>query len=108
MTIEAAPVHHLELVPMGDGAWRLCDRPRIPRGDDGDGTLVAYIERLAGGEYEAVWVWRGPAVETFPSLEAVLVAGTRRLSSTVGSESKPVPIPHRAPLSFRWARRSAR
>ena len=100
MTIEAAPVHQLELVPLGDNAWRLCDRARIDL-DGGDGTLIAYVERLAGGAYEAVWVNHGPRVEIFASLEAVVVAATRRLARRVSTDSKPVPIPHRAPLSFR-------
>ncbi|WP_246533570.1 hypothetical protein [Microbacterium flavescens] len=100
MTIEAAPVHHLELVPLGDSAWRLCDRARGHL-DGEDGTLIAYVERLPTGSYEAVWVYHGPRVETFASLEAVLVAGARRLATSVSTDSKPVPIPHRAPLSFR-------
>ena len=100
MTMDVAPVHHLELVPLGETAWRLCDHARSGALGD-DPTLIAYVERLPTGAYETVWVHPGPRVDTFPSLEAVLVAAARRLSSTVGTDSKPVPIPHRAPLSFR-------
>lgn len=100
MTIDAAPVHHLELVPLGDHAWRLCDHAPAHRGDE-DGTLIAYVEQLPTGVYETVWVFRGPRVDTFATLQDVLVAATRRLSPMVATDSKPVPIPHRAPLSFR-------
>ncbi|WP_127475739.1 hypothetical protein [Microbacterium sulfonylureivorans] len=100
MTIDAAPVHHLELVPLGERAWRLCDHAPATHPDD-DGVLIAYVEQLPGGAYETVWVYRGPRVDTYASLEEVLVAATRRLAPMVGTDSKPVPIPHRAPLSFR-------
>ena len=100
MTMDVAPVHHLELVPLGDSAWRLCDHARAAAAGE-DPTLVAYVERLRPGAYETVWVHPGPRVDTFPTLEAVLVAAARRLSSAMSTDSKPVPIPHRAPLSFR-------
>lgn len=100
MPIDMAPVHHLELVPLGASAWRLCDHARSAAPGD-DPTLIAYVERLPTGAYETVWVHPGPRVETFPSLESVLVAAARRLSTAVTTDSKPVPIPHRAPLSFR-------
>ena len=96
--IDSAPVHHLELVPLGERAWRLCDQPA-----DGDEetTLVAYVEELPGGIFEAVWVHPGPGVETFATREDVLVAAVRRLATVVSVNSKPIPIPHRAPLSYR-------
>ncbi|MHC2998486.1 hypothetical protein [Microbacterium sp. HJ5] len=100
MNLDAAPVHHLELVPLGDRAWRLCDHAEAGVAG-GDGELVAYVERLPSGAYEAVWVRGGSRVDVYASLAAVLVAGVRRLSASVSTDSKPVPIPHRAPLSFR-------
>lgn len=99
MTIDAAPVHQLELVPLGDNAWRLCDHAAAGGGDAR--TLIAYVERLPHGSFEAVWVIDGPRVNTFASLPEVLVAAARRLAVSVSTDSKPVPIPHRAPLTLR-------
>lgn len=98
MTIDIAPVHHLELVPLGERAWRLFDHAAA--GDE-EGTLIAYVEKLSGGSYETVWVFNGPRVDLFRSLEDVLVGAVRRMSTVVSTDSKPVPIPHRAPLAFR-------
>lgn len=100
MTIDAAPVHHLELVPMGDSAWRLFDHAREHL-DDEHGRLIAYVERQTSGMYETVWVAHGRGVDQFDSLEAVLVAAARRMATAVSTHSKPVPIPHRRPLSLR-------
>ena len=91
-------VHRLELVPLGDAAWRLFDRPAAYEDDD---ALIAYIERVPGDRYETVWVYGGPRVETYASLEDVLMSAARRLSTMVSTDSKPVPIPHRAPLRLR-------
>jgi hypothetical protein len=46
-------IHQLILTPLGDRAWRLCDRG-VPGGDVA--SLVAYVELLDSGAYEAVWV----------------------------------------------------
>ena len=91
-------VHRLELVPLGDESWRLCDRPAD---DESDEALIAYVERTADHRYETVWVYGGPRVETYFSLEDVLMSAARRLSNMVSTDSKPVPIPHRAPLRLR-------
>lgn len=98
MTVDIAPVHHLELVPLGDRAWRLCDH--AASGAE-EGTIIAYVEKLSRGAYETVWVFHGPRIDVFRSLEDVLVTAARRLSTVVSTDCKPVPIPHRAPLSFR-------
>jgi hypothetical protein len=98
MTIDTTPVHHLELVPLGERAWRLFDHAAA---DGDEGTLIAYVEKLSGGSYETVWVFHGPRVDLFRSLEEVLVAAARRMSTVVSTDSKPVPIPHRAPLVSR-------
>ena len=91
-------VHRLELVPLGEQSWRLCDRPAA---DETDEALIAYVELTADHRYEAVWVYGGPRVETYASIDDMLVTAARRLASFVSTDSKPVPIPHRAPLRLR-------
>ena len=96
--IDSAPVHHLELVPLGERAWRLFDH----RSDgDEENTLVAYVEQLPNDVFEAVWVHPGPGMELFETREEVLIAAVERLATVVSMNSKPIPIPHRAPLSYR-------
>ncbi|MFF2371722.1 hypothetical protein [Agromyces sp. NPDC058110] len=41
--------------PLAPGSWRLCD-PRYAEGEVQ--RLVAYVERSAGGGFEAVWISR--------------------------------------------------
>ena len=88
-------VHRLELVPLGDESWRLCDRPAE---DESDEALIAYVERTADDRYETVWVYGGPRVETYAALEDVLMSAAGRLANMISTDSKPIPIPHRAPL----------
>lgn len=99
MTMELAPVHQLELIPLGDGAWRLCDSA-APAGDEA--MLIAYVEQMPNGAFEAVWVYPAPGVDVLDSVEHVLLAGARRLATMlVTTDSKPIPIPHRPPFSAR-------
>jgi hypothetical protein len=91
-------VHRLELVPLGDESWRLCDRPAE---DETDEALIAYVERTPDRRYETVWVYGGARVESYSALEDVLMSAARRLANIVSTDSKPVPIPHRAPLRLR-------
>jgi hypothetical protein len=93
----AGRTHRLELIPLGYNGWRLCNhRP----GYDEE-LVVAYIERLNSGIFAAVWVCDAQGVEEFVSLDEILRAAEHHLAPYVSTDSKPVPIPHRAPLSFR-------
>lgn len=88
-------IHQLILSPLGSRAWRLCDR-----GVSGTNaaSVVAYVELLDSGMYEAVWVSVGLGSARFPSLEAVFRAAVQMLEAcrSLGA-AKPAPIPHRRP-----------
>jgi hypothetical protein len=88
-------VHQVELRPLSESSWRVIDRIS----SDEEGMLIAYVERIPPGLYEVVWVYDGSGVSEFTTLEDVLVAAAQRLSSHVAPGTKPVPIPHRAPLA---------
>ncbi|KQM83590.1 hypothetical protein [Agromyces sp. Leaf222] len=62
--------------PLARGSWRLCD-PRYAEGDAE--RLVAYVERGAGGGFEAVWIGRRAAPSWHVTRAAVLLEA-RRLS----------------------------
>ncbi|MDY0911112.1 hypothetical protein [Microbacterium sp. CFBP9034] len=96
MTADA--IHRLELVPLGERTWRVCDHRTT---DDQHETLIASVEQLSTGGFETVWVNDLPRVEEFPSLGDVLVAAAHRLSAHRRTDSKPIPIPHRAPIAAR-------
>jgi len=85
----------LELVPLADRAWKLCDRRVSGR----DATsVVAYVELLDDGAYEAVWVSVGFGSARFTTLESLLRASRRLLEQSVGfGPFTPSPIPHRPP-----------
>lgn len=88
-------VHRLLLTPLGDRAWRLCD-PGIAGG--GRASLVAYVELLESGEYEAAWVSVGLGSARFTSLDTLLrtAAELVRRCRSLGA-CKPEFIPHRPP-----------
>lgn len=88
-------IHQLVLTPLGDRAWRLCDRG-VAR-DDAT-SVVAYVEQLDGGAYEAVWVSVGLGAARFSSLEGLFRAAVEMLAQcrSLGA-LKPAPIPHRPP-----------
>jgi hypothetical protein len=88
-------IHQLILTPLGDRAWRLCDRG-VPGGDVA--SLVAYVELLDSGAYEAVWVSVGLGSARFTSLDMLLRAAVEKLDQcrSLGA-CKPEPIPHRPP-----------
>lgn len=88
-------IHQLVLTPLADRSWRLCDRS-IERGDAA--SLVAYVELLDTGTYEAVWVALGLGTARYDSLEAVFHAAVELLDHPRGMRAfKPAPIPHRPP-----------
>ncbi|WP_426320284.1 hypothetical protein [Microbacterium sp. E-13] len=88
-------VHQLILTPLGDRAWRLCDRG-VARHDVA--SLVAYVELLDSGAYEAVWVGVGLGSARFTSLDALFRAAIEKLdqSRSLGA-GKPEHIPSRPP-----------
>ena len=87
--------HPLVLTPVADRSWRLSDREVEPGDPAG---LVAYVERLDTGAYQAVWVSVGWGSARFASLEDLLHTGAELLeqSRSLGA-FKPAPIPHRPP-----------
>jgi hypothetical protein len=87
--------HQLALDPLTDTTWRLCDRSFASCDAD---NVVAYIEALPDGGYEAVWVSHGGGVAVFASLDelmqrAVEIVAPQRPRGPV----KPIPIAHRPP-----------
>ncbi|MBF4562119.1 hypothetical protein ITJ43_08185 [Microbacterium sp. VKM Ac-2870] len=94
MTHKAQIDDRLELLPIDDDAWRLCDR----RVDDHDAEyVVAYIERGNAG-FEAIWM-RGPRRR---SHQKTLQECVRRGEALVRAEEtsrarRPVSIAHFPP-----------
>jgi len=89
-------VHRLELVPLADDAWRLCDRAVATCDAD---SLIAYVELRRDGRYEVTWVAHGFGVDTYAALGDLLRNATRMLAASAARRDKPVPIPHRPPLA---------
>jgi hypothetical protein len=88
-------VHQLVLTPLADRSWRLCDRS-VARSDAA--SVVAYVELLETGMYEAIWVSVGFGSTRYPSMEALFRAAVRMLENSHTSGAlKPQPIPHRPP-----------
>ncbi|MFB7884078.1 hypothetical protein [Microbacterium sp. NPDC056057] len=85
--------------PLGDAAWRLCDTAV----DEGDAArLVAYVERLDTGGYEAIWLGLGVRPSVHASQEEVLRAAQQlRHVEASSTRSKPIPIPHLSPARVR-------
>jgi len=88
------PLHHLELLPSGDGTWRLCDHS--VEGDD-PASIVAYVEQTTIG-VEVVWLRGRGGCSRFDELSDVLRAAALELSLGAGSRAtRPIEIPHFAP-----------
>ncbi|WP_460815958.1 hypothetical protein [Microbacterium petrolearium] len=92
--VDMDTVHQLDLVPLGEDAWRLCDRSV----DSCDATsVVAYVERRDDG-YEVVWVSTHRGVERFTTMGDALERAAEVLSAvTPPGATRPIPIPHFAP-----------
>src|SRR5262245_59758492 len=58
-------IHQLVLTPLAERSWRLCDRA-VSRTEAA--SVVAYVEMLDDGMYEAVWVSVGLGSARFPAL----------------------------------------
>lgn len=88
-------VHQLELVPLGNDAWRLCDG----NVEATDATsVVAYVERRGVG-YEVVWVSACRGVERHATLGDVLERAAEVLADIPPSgATRPIEIPHFAPV----------
>ncbi len=94
MTHDAQIDGRLELLPIDDDAWRLCDRLV----DDHDAEyVVAYIERADAG-FEAIWM-RGPRRRSRQkTLEECVRRGEALLRAEETSRARrPVPIAHFPP-----------
>jgi len=88
-------LHQLVLTPLAERSWRLCDRS--VSGKDA-ASVVAYVELLDDGAYEAVWVSIGIGSARFTTMESLLRASLRLLERSVSfGPLKPSPIPHRPP-----------
>ncbi|MEI3847252.1 MULTISPECIES: hypothetical protein [unclassified Microbacterium] len=85
----------LVLAPLCDRSWRLCDRA-LTYSDPA--SVIAYVEELEDGTYEAVWVSVGLGFARYPSLEPLLADAIERVDSgrSLGA-LKPQHIPHRPP-----------
>lgn len=88
-------IRQLELTPLAAGSWKLCDRSVSRR----DATsVIAYVELLDDGTYEAVWVSVGVGSARFPSIESLLRASLGLMEQSVSlGPLKPSPIPHLPP-----------
>lgn len=94
MTQTAHVGGHLELLPIDEDAWRLCDRRVSARDPE---FVVAYIERTDGG-FETVWIRGGARRSRLSSLEECVERGEEILRAQEQStSSRPVPIPHFPP-----------
>ncbi|QRY42242.1 hypothetical protein JVX92_11290 [Microbacterium hominis] len=84
----------LELIPIDDDAWRLCD---TRAGANDAEFVVAYIERGDDG-YDAVWM-RGPRRRSrHRRLDECLSCGHALLRAEESSTaSRPIPIAHFPP-----------
>ncbi|WP_345801428.1 hypothetical protein AAIB33_18515 [Microbacterium sp. AZCO] len=102
MTISMADghVHQLELIPLGEGSWRLCDRNVE---EDDPASIVAYIETTAEG-LEVVWLHGRRGWTHFTDLTDVLRAAAADLApGGLNRRQRPFAIPHFPPPPRRAA-----
>lgn len=89
-------VHRLLLEPVTDGAWRLCDGA-VAHSDAAN--VVAYIEQDEHGSYDVVWVLSAKPSDRYDTIEEIFEEAMSSFTPSIGT--KPVPIPHYAPLNHR-------
>lgn len=95
MTQTARVDSHLELIPIDDDAWRLCDGRVSARDAE---FVVAYIERTRDG-FETVWMRGGTRRACLASLEDCIARGEEILREEEQSTaSRPIPIAHFPPV----------
>ncbi|MER7796365.1 hypothetical protein [Microbacterium sp. NPDC096154] len=93
-------IHQLELVPLTEGAWRVCDRS-VATCDAA--SVIAYVEQLPTDEseepsYEAVWVFGTRGITHHTTIESVLsMAASLRAAAASSGAAKPKPIAHFPP-----------
>lgn len=86
----------LELVSVGRGVWRLCDRTAWT---GGAATVLAYVERTANPDgFHVVWEQGVPGRRQVGSLDEIVALVAERRPR--GAE-RPVPIPHFPPPRVR-------
>jgi hypothetical protein len=84
----------LELIPLDEGRWRLCDA-RVPHSDAA--YVVAYIEQ-AEEVLDVVWLIGGGLPSTFVRFDEIIRLALRMITQGESHGSRrPVPIPSRAP-----------
>lgn len=89
----------LELVPLAEGAWRVCDSS-VASCDAA--SVVAYVERIATDDadevsYEVVWI-QGPRGTTrHTSIQSVLLVAADRIAADASHAERPMPIAHFPP-----------
>lgn len=92
--------HQLDLVPLGEGAWRVCDRS-VAASDAA--SVIAYVEQVptdVDGElsYEAVWVRCTRGTTRHTSIQSVLAMATDLIAADISmGATKPKPIAHFPP-----------
>jgi hypothetical protein len=92
--------HQLELVPLGEGAWRVCDRS-VATSDAA--SVIAYVEHQPTDDrselsYEAVWVQFTRGTTRHTSIESVLLMAADLVAASGSTgPSKPKPIAHFPP-----------
>lgn len=92
----SSTVHNLELDPLGEGAWRLCDRAFAEADPHG---VVAYIQVRSDGWHDVTWVGYGVGRRVSASMNDILAEASRLVVAADRPPSrKPNPIPHRPPL----------
>ena len=90
-----SPTQQLNLDPLSESSWRLCDGALQPCDAE---SVLAYVELRDDGRYEVIWVAHVRGRAEFDTLGEVLEWAARRLTAPVRPRTtKPIPIPHRSP-----------
>ncbi|MEL5992234.1 hypothetical protein ACOKGD_12460 [Microbacterium phosphatis] len=92
--------HQLAVVPLSEGAWRICDST-VAASDAA--SVIAYVEQLTTDDrselcFEAVWVHGTRGITRHTSIQSVLLMATDLLSGLASAgPAKPKPIAHFPP-----------
>lgn len=97
----------LELVPLGEGAWRVCDRS-VASCDAA--SVIAYVEQIPTDDhepsYEAVWVQGARGTTRHTSMQSVLLMAADLLAASASRAERPKPIAHFPPGGRRGVSRT--
>jgi hypothetical protein len=77
-------IHEMELFPLSDHAWRLCDRT-VPHDDAA--SVIAYLERTEQG-IEVVWLRPGAEGDRFEALKDAIAAARLVLAEPQSAHSR--------------------